>query len=200
MKIETIVGKQAGRKPIRMKGLLVAFAVFVSVGVGLSLARRLRSMQTFEEVLESCVDNAPWTTYRDEFYGYALSYPSFFEREPQTASGCVRFSYWNVERLVMESIVEIDLAQTPVARKMREVAEARKADCCRVVDQDSFVVAGVLPEAEGLGRGYRYYTKFVRNHKVWLSCSLYYPQRCESALGSLFGMLDVWKDWPEHKA
>ena len=56
--------------------------------------------------LEKAMNVTSMNVYRNEFYGYTVYYPSFFEQVPDSLineTGCCQFRFWNKEEIVQIS-------------------------------------------------------------------------------------------------
>lgn len=179
-----------------MKKLLLFIFGPIGIGILFTLLQAENRFKTYEEALEELMSQAPIRTYKDAFYGYTLPYPEFFaydeEKGLSEEKGFVRFCFWDIERFVIEGCAAIDKELTSVETKMDRVAQSLHAEEKKVVDKDSFIVAGLVRDEDGYTNGYRYYTKYVRNHRVWFAYSFYYPARCRSSLQRMFRLIEQW--------
>ena len=61
--------------------------------------------------------------------------------------------------------------------------------------EDYFILSGPQFECGSLIEGYSYYSKFVRNGKLWFVYTMVYPDRYQDVLTRLFQEIDEWKIW-----
>lgn len=174
-----------------MKKLIVLIILLTGFMIGINLSRNKTGFRTYQDVLSELINDAPMKTYCDSFYGYCIRYPEFFSPEI-TDEGFVRLGYWNHERFVIECAVLKSPDTNPVKVKMKEMATKLHAEDQQLL-RDSFILSGPLYENGNKIEGYRYHTKFVRNQKLWVAYTLYYPESCKSALTRLFGQIDRWE-------
>lgn len=184
-----------------MRKVIFLFLAVIAVAVWLGWMRGCNNDKSDTEMFRRKLTYAEMYEYKDPDFGYAIRYPSFFEEQPDSLDSCIghaRFSYndqWAT--VVVEGYVIYNNGQSVVtaADSISQVLHATKSH----IGKNYFILSG--PQFEDGSRidGYSYYSKFVRNCKLWFVYTLVYPDRYRNVLGRLFKEIDMWQIWERER-
>lgn len=135
--------------------------------------------------------------YKDPDYGFAIRYPSFFSEQPDSLNeykGSARFSYHDKWiSVILEGYVLNNKGQ-PVKVGMDSLAQVLNATT-KKMGNDFFILSGSQYEDGNRVEGYSYYSKFMRNEKLWFVYTMVYPDYYHDVLTRLFKEIDEWQIW-----
>lgn len=135
--------------------------------------------------------------YKDPNYGFVIRYPSFFTEQPDSLKeyeGNARFSYHDKwVSVILEGYV-LNNHGLSVKAGMDSLAQVLNATKKRM-GNDFFILSGSQFENGSRIDGYSYYSKFVRNGKLWFVYTMVYPENYHDVLTRLFKEIDDWQIW-----
>lgn len=183
-----------------MRQFIFIFIAIIAAAVGFDWVHSCHEDKADTELFGRKLTYADMYEYKDPDFGFAIRYPSFFEKQPDSLydyKGRVRFSsndQWAT--VVIEGYVMYNNGQT-VKTAADSLAHVLHAANTRF-GKDWFILSG--PQYENGARidDYSYYSKFFRNGKLWFVNTMVYPDRYRNVLGRLFKEIDSWQIW-EHK-
>lgn len=178
--------------------IVILFLAFVTVSVFVS--QNEGKEISFPDKLEQVMNTTSMNTYRDDFYGYAIRYPSFFEQVPDSLikeKGCCQFYFWNVEKIVQTVFVMLNADNLTLRQGMDVFAKQLHATSRRC-GSDSFVLSGPLYVDNERVDGHRFYAKYVQRQKLWFVQFLAYPESCTQAVARLINLINDWQVWEEN--
>ncbi|MCD7816483.1 MAG: hypothetical protein LUH12_07270 [Bacteroides sp.] len=156
---------------------------------------------SLSEKLEKVMKTTKMNMYRDDFYGYTVYYPSFFEQVPDSLmneTGCCQFRFWNGEEITQTAFVLLNSDSLTLRQGMERFARELYADDWCYGD-DCFILSGPLYIAGQAIRGHRFHAKYVLRQKLWFVQLLTYPESCTQALARLIQLIDRWQVWEDGK-
>ena len=131
--------------------------------------------------------------YKDSTYDFVIRYPSFFSEQPNDA-GHARFCYCDQWATVVLEGYTLPHQGKSVREASDSLAQLLHATMLKH-GEDYFILSGPQFERGSLIEGYSYYSKFVRNGKLWFVYTMVYPDRYQDVLTRLFQEIDEWKIW-----
>ncbi|MBP3850633.1 MAG: hypothetical protein J6E43_07430 [Prevotella sp.] len=176
-----------------MRKAIFIFIAIILVAVGIDWLDSCAEAKTDTELFERNLTYADMYEYKDSAYDFVIRYPSFFTEQPND-NGHARFAYsdqWAT--VVLEGYVMSRQGQT-VKIAMDSLAQALHATDSRQ-GEDFFILSGPQYESGSRIDGYSYYSKFVRNGKLWFVYTMVYPDRYHDVLTRLFNEIDDWQIW-----
>lgn len=180
-----------------MRKFIFIIIAVIAVAVTFGWVRSCHEDKTDTEMFGQKLTYADMYEYKNPDFGFAIRYPSFFEKQPDslnTSKGRVRFSYndqWAT--VVIEGYVMYNKGQ-PVRSAADSLSRLLHSTDSRL-GKDYFVLSGAQYENGSRIDGYSYYSKFVRNGRLWFVNTLVYPDRYRNVLGRLFKEVDNWQIW-----
>lgn len=184
-----------------MRRFIFIFIAVIAVAVGFDWVRSCHEDKTDTEMFGKKLTYADMYEYKNPDFGFTIRYPSFFDKQPDslnTGKGRVRFSYndqWAT--VVIEGYVMYNRGQS-VMSAADSLAHLLHSTDSRL-GKYYFILSGAQYENGSRIDGYSYYSKFVRNGKLWFVNTLVYPDRYRNVLGRLFKEIDSWQIWEQKR-
>ncbi|WP_462337442.1 hypothetical protein [Phocaeicola barnesiae] len=172
-------GRNGNRHSIGMRRFIFLFLGSI-VLVAFFISQHEETETPLPVKLEKTMNVTSMNVYRNEFYGYTVYYPSFFEQVPDSLineTGCCQFRFWNKEEIVQTAFVLLNSDNLTLRQGMERFARELYADDWRY-GNDYFILSGPLYIAGQAIRGHRFHAKYVQRQKLWFVQYLTYPENC----------------------
>lgn len=184
-----------------MRKVIFIFVAFILIMVCIEWVDACPEVKTDKEMFKRNLTYADMYEYKDSTYDYVIRYPSFFSEQPNDA-GHTRFCYndpWAT--VVLEGYTLRDQGKS-IRETKNSLAQLLHATSEEMGD-DYFILSGPQYEQEGrrqrqnesLIEGYSFYSKFIRNGKLWFVYTMVYPDKYHDVLTRLFKEIDEWQIW-----
>lgn len=193
-------GRNGNRHSIGMRRFIFLFLGSI-VLVAFFISQHEETETPLPVKLEKAMNVTSMNVYRNEFYGYTVYYPSFFEQVPDSLineTGCCQFRFWNKEEIVQTAFVLLNSDSLTLRQGMERFARELHADGWRY-GNDYFILSGPLYIAGQAIRGHRFHAKYVQRQKLWFVQYLTYPENCSQAVARLIRLIDGWQVWENGK-
>lgn len=175
------------------------YVIFILIVAGIVFTCARKSHVTRTDVLTEAIERDFMDSYTDSLWGYTITYPSFFERVPDSMmkdTAAVRFRYWNEELIELSAFVLPNRQGYSLAQGMDSIAALSHATRKRL-GNDCFTISGPVYVDGGEMAGYVYYAKYVRHRKLWFVQRLVYPREYERVVRRLIAHVNQWKVWED---
>lgn len=175
------------------------YVIFILIVAGIVFTCARKSHVTRTDVLTEAIERDFMDSYTDSLWGYTITYPSFFERVPDSMmkdTAAVCFRYWNEELIELSAFVLPNRQGYSLAQGMDSIAALSHATRKRL-GNDSFTISGPVYVDGGEMAGYVYYAKYVRHRKLWFVQRLVYPEEYERVVRRLIARVNQWKVWED---
>ena len=132
-------GRNGNRHSIGMRRFIFLFLGSI-VLVAFFISQHEETETPLPVKLEKAMNVTSMNVYRNEFYGYTVYYPSFFEQVPDSLineTGCCQFRFWNKEEIVQTAFVLLNSDSLTLRQGMERFARELHADdslVCAVSD------------------------------------------------------------------
>lgn len=176
-----------------MRKAIFIFIAIILVAVSIDWIDACSEVRTDKEMFQRNLTYADMYEYKDSTYDFVIRYPSFFSEQPNEA-GHARFSYsdqWAT--VVLEGYTLPNQGKT-VKEAIDSLAQLLHATSQKQGD-DYLILSGPQYENGSMIEGYSFYSKFIRNDKLWFVYTMVYPDRYHDVLTRLFKEIDDWQIW-----
>ena len=123
-------GRNGNRHSIGMRRFIFLFLGSI-VLVAFFISQHEETETPLPVKLEKAMNVTSMNVYRNEFYGYTVYYPSFFEQVPDSLineTGCCQFRFWNKEEIVQTAFVLLNSDSLTLRQGMERFARELHAD------------------------------------------------------------------------
>jgi len=180
-----------------MRKIIFIFIALLLLAANIDYLHSCCDNRTEKDMFSNKLTYAYMYEYVDKEYGFAIRYPYFFDKVPDSlrgSDGHARFTYGDQwVNIVIEgyALYKGELTMKQAKDSLAELLHSTNVN----TGKNFFTLSGPQYEQGSLIKGYSYYSKFMLNGKFLFVYTMIYPDGYKDVLTRLFKEIDDWQIW-----